>query len=74
MMTGAERRLQQTLIWLIVVLPGVMVCAVIALASTFLSEHYGGPQLLHALLIGPSFYFLSSLSQFNHRRESCPPI
>ena len=24
--------------------PGVLVCMVIALAATFISEHYGGPQ------------------------------
>ena len=39
--------------------PGVLVCTVIALAATFLSEHYGGPQLLYALLIGLSLHFLS---------------
>ncbi len=39
--------------------PGLLVCAVIALAATFLSEHYGGPQLLYALLIGLSLHFLS---------------
>ncbi|MEY2790731.1 MAG: hypothetical protein RL295_895 [Pseudomonadota bacterium] len=37
-----------------------MVCSVIALASTFLSEHYGGPLLLYALLIGLAFHFLHS--------------
>jgi len=40
-------------------LPGVLVCLLIALAATFLSEHYGGPQLLYALLIGLAFHFLS---------------
>ena len=39
--------------------PGVLICAVIALSATFLSEHYGGPQLLYALLIGLSLHFLS---------------
>jgi uncharacterized integral membrane protein (TIGR00698 family) len=38
--------------------PGVLLCAMIALASTFLAEHYGGPQLLYALLIGLSFHFM----------------
>jgi uncharacterized integral membrane protein (TIGR00698 family) len=38
--------------------PGFLVCAVIALASTFISEHYGGPLLLYALLLGLSFHFL----------------
>ncbi len=41
-------------------LPGVMVCGVIALASTFLSEHFGGPLLLYALLLGLAFHFLHS--------------
>lgn len=43
--------------------PGIMVCAVIALAATFLHEHYGGPQLLYALLIGLSLHFLSTNPQ-----------
>lgn len=40
-------------------LPGFMLCAVIAIAATFISEHYGGPQFLYALLIGVAFHFLS---------------
>lgn len=40
-------------------LPGLAVAAVIAMASTFLSEHYGGPVMLFALLIGMAFHFLS---------------
>lgn len=41
------------------IIPGILICAVIALSATFLSEHYGGPQLLYALLIGLSMHFLS---------------
>ena len=37
---------------------GTLVCVMIALASTFVSEHYGGPQLLYALLLGLAFHFL----------------
>lgn len=37
-----------------------MVCGVIALSTGFLSENYGGPQLLYALLIGLSLHFLYS--------------
>ena len=40
--------------------PGVLVCLVIALAATFISGHYGGPQLLYALLIGLAFHFVNS--------------
>lgn len=39
--------------------PGVLVCGVIALSASFVSEHYGGPQLLYALLIGLAFHFLN---------------
>jgi uncharacterized integral membrane protein (TIGR00698 family) len=39
--------------------PGILVCGVIALSATFVSEHYGGPQLLYALLIGLAFHFLN---------------
>ena len=42
--------------------PGVLVCLVIALAATFISGHYGGPQLLYALLIGLAFHFVNSHS------------
>ncbi len=39
--------------------PGLAVSAVIAMASFFVSDHYGGPTLLFALLIGMAFHFLS---------------
>lgn len=52
-------------------LPGTMVCVVIALAATFLSEHYGGPQLLYALLIGLSFHFLMANPQIKSGVEFC---
>ena len=52
-------------------LPGVLVCGVIALAATFLSEHYGGPQLLYALLIGLSFHFLMGHPQVKPGIDFC---
>lgn len=52
-------------------LPGFMVCAVIALASTFISEHYGGPLLLYALLLGLSFHFLHGNVQTRKGVEFC---
>lgn len=39
--------------------PGVLVCATVALASQFLSEHYGAPAMLMALLLGIAFHFLA---------------
>lgn len=41
------------------VFPGTLLCIVIAFAATFISEHYGGPQLLYALLIGLALHYLS---------------
>ncbi|GGX77479.1 UPF0324 membrane protein [Litchfieldella qijiaojingensis] len=38
---------------------GVLVCVTIALATTFIADHYGGPTLLYALLFGMSLHFLS---------------
>ena len=39
--------------------PGVLACGVVAAASTFLSEHYGAPVMLFALLLGMAMNFLS---------------
>ena len=38
--------------------PGVLVALTIALASTWLSQHYGAPVMLFALLFGMAFHFL----------------
>jgi len=43
--------------------PGVLVCVVVALAATFVSDHHGGPQLLYALLIGLACNFLSGVER-----------
>lgn len=40
--------------------PGVMACGVVAAASTFLSQHYGAPVMLFALLLGMAMNFLSA--------------
>lgn len=45
--------------WLAERLPGLLVCLTIGLATTFLSDHYGGPTILYALLLGIAFHFLS---------------
>lgn len=42
-----------------VLMPGFMLCSVIAITATFVSDHYGGPQFLYALLIGIAFHFLA---------------
>lgn len=45
---------------------GIMLSLLIAAAATFLSEHYGAPVMLFALLIGMAFHFLS-------RDDRCAP-
>ena len=52
-------------------LPGITVCVAIALAATFLSGHYGGPQLLYALLIGLALHFLGSRAGVKPGVEFC---
>jgi uncharacterized integral membrane protein (TIGR00698 family) len=49
--TGAERAR--------LLFPGVLACVVVAAAATFLSEHYGAPVMLFALLLGLAMNFLS---------------
>ena len=39
--------------------PGLSIAALIALASAFLSEHYGAPAMLLAILIGLALHFLA---------------
>ncbi|MEM7748811.1 MAG: putative sulfate exporter family transporter, partial [Pseudomonadota bacterium] len=38
--------------------PGLLVCGILALAAQFLSDHYGAPAMLMALLIGLALHFL----------------
>lgn len=38
--------------------PGLVLCVTIAAAASFLSEHYGAPAMLFALLIGMAFNFV----------------
>ena len=40
--------------------PGVLACAVVATAATFLSQHYGAPVMLFALMLGMAMNFLSA--------------
>jgi len=38
---------------------GLLLCFSVAAAATFLSEHYGAPVMLFALLLGMAFHFLA---------------
>jgi len=39
-------------------LPGFALASVVAMAATFVSSMYGGPQMLYALLMGMAFHYL----------------
>ena len=39
--------------------PGVLACGVVSAAATFLSQHYGAPVMLFALLLGMAMNFLA---------------
>lgn len=41
------------------IFPGLLACIVVAMAARFLSDHYGAPVMLFALLLGIAFHFLS---------------
>lgn len=42
-----------------ILFPGLLAAVTVAIAARFLSEHYGGPTMLFALLLGIGFHFLS---------------
>ena len=43
--------------------PGLLASLVIAVAATFLADHYGGPVMLFALLLGMAMNFLSDVER-----------
>jgi len=45
--------------WLSEMMPGFILCLVVGMAAKFVSEHYGGPTILYALLMGMSLNYLS---------------
>ncbi len=45
--------------WLSELMPGFLLCIVVGMAAKFVSEHYGGPTILYALLMGMSLNYLS---------------
>ncbi len=42
-----------------VALPGILLCVVVGMSAQFVSEHYGGPSILYALLLGMALNHLS---------------
>ena len=39
--------------------PGLLIAIVVGLAAAWIADHYGGPVMLFALLLGMGFHFLS---------------
>lgn len=56
--TGTTR-FEQLKNWLADVGPGFSVSLIIAIAAQFMTEHYGAPAMLMALLLGIAFHFLA---------------
>ena len=54
------------------VYPGVLVALTIGLAASWLSQHYGAPVMLFALLLGMAFHFLHTDSRCFAGIEFCP--
>ena len=54
--------------------PGVLLCAVIAMAASFVARLHGGPQLLYALLFGVAFHFLHDDAKIRPGIELCTGI
>lgn len=52
-------------------MPGLLASAVVAIAATFLSEHYGAPVMLFALLLGIAMNFLSEEGNCKAGIEYC---
>ena len=55
---GAPRPPKTARAVLLATYPGLLVALTIALAATWLSQHYGAPVMLFALLFGMAFHFL----------------
>lgn len=56
LVSGRVSRLKQTTAD---IFPGVLVAVLVALSAQFLSEHYGAPAMLMALLLGVPLHFLA---------------
>ena len=52
-------------------LPGICFCAVVVLASSYISEHYGSSKVLGALLLGMAFNSVSKYGEFSAGLEFC---
>jgi len=58
-LASTDRAIRDIRLYLGTIAPGFLVAAVVAAAAQFLSEHYGAPAMLMALLLGIAFHFLA---------------
>ena len=65
------RWIRQTLAGTRALARGVMVCVLIAITASFITEHHGGPVLLYALLLGLAFNFLNEQPGVAHGVGFC---
>lgn len=59
-MTALSDRIQQARAAAAPLMPGLLLCATIAAAASFLGEHYAAPAMLFALLLGMAFHFMEA--------------
>ncbi|QFZ86224.1 putative sulfate exporter family transporter [Variovorax paradoxus] len=68
---SASIRGQYALRHAMVLMPGVALAGVVALAATFVSTLHGGPQFLYALFFGVAFHYLSQDAKAKPGIEFC---
>lgn len=61
---GPSGRLGEALAFVAVRWPGFAMSVILAMAASFVSDHYGGPTLLYCLLMGMAFFHLSRDPRF----------
>jgi uncharacterized integral membrane protein (TIGR00698 family) len=52
-------------------LPGITFCMVVVLAANYITDHYGSPAILCALLLGMAFNNISKYPEFSRGLEFC---
>ena len=61
---------ERTRDWFIRNAPGLLLSITVGMAATFISNVYGGPTVLFALLLGMAFNFISAESRFAPQRRA----
>lgn len=59
MLAAYELKVSRSFAWIVARMPGASISVIVAVAAMFMSEHYGAPVMLMALLLGMALNFLS---------------